>query len=58
MASTIPSFIAGLDPAQLLALGAEDRDLIDEARRTWTIQQDRRPELFRFMYDTPAFVQT
>ena len=50
--------LAPADEAGPVIHATIDTGLIDEARRTWTIQQDRRPELFRFMYDTPAFVQT
>ncbi len=47
--------LAPADEAGHVIRATVDTSILDEARRAWPIQQDRRPEVFRFMYDTPAF---
>lgn len=45
--------LAPADEADHVIRATVDTALLPEARRLWPIQQDRRPEVFRFMYDTP-----
>lgn len=46
---------APADEADHIIRATVDTGLLAEARRMWPIQQDRRPDVFRFMYDTPAY---
>ena len=48
--------LAPADEAGHIIHATVDTSIIPEARRTWPIQQDRRPEVFRFMYETPPYV--
>ncbi len=43
--------LAPADEAGHVIRATVDTSVIAEARRAWPIQQDRRPEVFRFMYD-------
>ncbi len=45
--------LAPADEAGHVIRATVDTSVLPEARRTWPIQQDRRPEVFRFMYDSP-----
>ena len=45
--------LAPADEAGHIITATIDTGLLEEARRTWPIQQDRRPETFSFMYNTP-----
>jgi beta-ureidopropionase len=47
--------LAPADEAGHVIHATIDTGIIAEARRTWPIQQDRRPEVFRFMYDTAVY---
>ncbi len=46
---------APADEAGHIIRATVDTSLLEEARRSWPIQQDRRPEVFRFMYDAPPY---
>jgi beta-ureidopropionase len=46
--------LAPADEAGHVIHATVDTSALAEARRTWPIQNDRRPEVFRFMYDTPS----
>ena len=47
--------VAPADEAGHTLHATVDTSIIREARRTWPIQQDRRPDVFRFLYDTPPY---
>ncbi len=50
--------LAPADEAGHVIRATVDTSVIAEARRAWPIQQDRRPEVFRFMYDAAPSVSS
>jgi beta-ureidopropionase len=50
--------LAPADEAGHVIHATVDTSILAEAHRAWPIQQDRRPEVFRFMYDSPPFAHT
>ena len=45
--------LAPADEASHVLHATIDTSILPDARRSWPIQDDRRPEVFRFLYDTP-----
>ena len=47
--------MAPADEAGHVVHATIDTSILADARRSWPIQHDRRPEVFRFLHDTPPY---